>query len=198
MKSKNWREVAEIVGIVSIVVGLVLVAWEVRQANNIAKTQMVMDLAAEANEFNSATFENTEVAELVAAIYDPNHSEYTDAQEAMMSAVAWHFANLFWSAQRAYDNGLLGDDDILMYQSSLAWHIENMPSMRPWYRDPGIRSSTIRRPGFEICLCFNHWSNLHVDLRLLAAISRQTTSRSWHDCWVDSLDVSQEVTDRYW
>jgi CheY-specific phosphatase CheX len=58
MKNKNWRDVAEIVGIVSIVAGLVLVAWEVRQANNIAKTQMVMDLAAEANEFNSATFES--------------------------------------------------------------------------------------------------------------------------------------------
>jgi hypothetical protein len=138
MKSKNWREVAEIVGIVSIVVGLVLVAWEVRQANNIAKTQMVMDLAAEANEFNSATFENTEVAELVAAIYDPNHSEYTDAQEAMMSAVAWHFANLFWSAQRAYDNGLLG-----------------MPSMRPWYKvvyntAPWLRDMFVFQPLVEL------------------------------------------------
>jgi hypothetical protein len=37
MISKSWRDVAEIVGNISIVVGLVLVAWEVRQANNIAK-----------------------------------------------------------------------------------------------------------------------------------------------------------------
>jgi len=47
MKNQNWHDVAEIVGIVSIVTGLVLVAWKVRQANNIAKTQMVMDLAAD-------------------------------------------------------------------------------------------------------------------------------------------------------
>ena len=155
MKHKNCRDVAEIIGIVSIVAGLVLVAWEVRQANSIAKTQMVMGLAAEANEFNSATFENAEVAELVAAIYDPNHSEYTDAQEAMMSAVAWHFANLFWSAQRAYDNGLLGDDDILMYQSSMAWHIENMPAMRPWYKvvyntAPWLRDMFVFQPLVEL------------------------------------------------
>ena len=155
MNNKNWRDVAEIVGIVSIVAGLVLVALEVRQANNIAKTQMVMDLAAEANEFNSATFENAEVAELVAAIYDPDHSEYTDAQQAMMSAVAWHFANLFWSAQRAYDNGLLGEDDILMYQSSLAWHIENMPAMRPWYKvvyntAPWLRDMFVFQPLVEL------------------------------------------------
>lgn len=67
MKNRNWRDVAEIIGIVSIVAGLILVAWEVRQANNIAKTQMVMELVAQANEFNSATYENEEVANLVAA-----------------------------------------------------------------------------------------------------------------------------------
>ena len=134
MKSKNWREVAEIVGLVSIVAGLVLVAWEVRQANNIARTQMVMDLASQANEFNSATFENPEVANMVIAAADPDLTDYTGTQQSMMVAVAWHFSNIFWSAQRAYDNGLLSDDDIQMYQSSVAWHIENMPGMRPGWR----------------------------------------------------------------
>lgn len=62
MNSKKWGDVAEIIGIVSIVAGLILVAWEVRQANNIAKTQMVMDFAAQANEFNSGTYESAEVA----------------------------------------------------------------------------------------------------------------------------------------
>ena len=75
MKYKNWHDVAEIVGMISIVAGLILVAWEVRQANNIARAQMVMDIAAQANEFNSATYENVEVAKLVAAIYDPNYSD---------------------------------------------------------------------------------------------------------------------------
>ena len=118
MKNKNWRDVAEIVGIVSVVAGLILVAWEIRQANNIAKAQMVMELAAQANEFNSSTYENPDVAELVAAISDPGHTDFTETQESMMTGVAWHFANVFWSAQRAHDNGLLGDDDILMYQAS--------------------------------------------------------------------------------
>jgi hypothetical protein len=127
MKNKNWRDVAEIVGMISIVAGLILVTWEVRQANNIAKAQIVMDLAAQANEFNSATYGNSEVAELVAAISDPSHIDFSETQESMMTGVAWHFANIFWSAQRAYDNGLLGDDGILMYQSSLAWHSRTGP-----------------------------------------------------------------------
>ena len=134
MNKKTWRDVAEIVGMISIVAGLILVAWEVRQANNIAKTQMVMELAAQANEFNGATDENAEVANLVAAITDPNYSDYSETQESMMSGIAWHFANIFWSAQRAHDNGLLDDDDIWRYQSSRAWHSENMPGMRPSYK----------------------------------------------------------------
>ena len=155
MKYKNWHDVAEIVGMISIVAGLILVAWEVRQANNIARAQMVMDIAAQANEFNSATYENVEVAKLVAAIYDPNYSDYSETQKSMMSGIAWHFSNIFWSAQRAYDNGLLDDDDILMYQSSLAWHIENMPAMKPSYKvvydtAPWLREMFVFQPLVEL------------------------------------------------
>lgn len=155
MKKKNWRGVVEIVGIISIVAGLILVAWEVRQANNIAKAQMVMELAAQANEFNSATFGSSDVAELVAAMSDPNHTNFSQTQESMMTGVAWHFANIFWSAQRAYDNGLLDDDDIQMYQSSLAWHLENHPGLQPAFRTvydtaPWIRDLYVFRPLVEI------------------------------------------------
>ena len=48
MKNIDWRNLAEIIGIGSIVAGLILVAWEIHQANNIAKAQIVMDLAAQA------------------------------------------------------------------------------------------------------------------------------------------------------
>ena len=155
MKNKNWRDVAEIVGIVSIVAGLILVAWEIRQANNIAKAQMVMELAAQANAFNSSTYENPDVAELVAAISDPGHTDFTETQESMMTGVAWHFANVFWAAQRAHDNGLLGDDDIQMYQASVAWHIENHPGLRPAFINvydtaPWIRDMFVFEPLVEL------------------------------------------------
>ena len=155
MKNKNWGSFAELIGVASIVAGLILVAWEIHQANNIAKAQMVMDLAAQANEFNSATFGNPDVAELAAAIADPNHFEFSETQESMMSGVAWHFTNIFWSAQRAYDNGLLGDDDIQNYQSSVAWHIENHPGLKPAFMTvydtaPWIRDMYVFQPLVEM------------------------------------------------
>lgn len=169
MKNIGWRNLAEIIGMVSIVAGLLLVAWEVRQANNIAKTQIILEIAAQANEFNSATYGNSEVAELVAAISDPSHIEFSKAQESMMTAAAWHFANIFWSAQRAYDSGLLGDDDILMYQLSLAWHIENHPGLRPTFKTmydtaPWIRDMFVFQPLVELaCGSGRECTNLTAD-----------------------------------
>ena len=66
-------------------------------------------------------------------IKDPEEVDVSEAQESMIASVVQHFVNLFWAAQRAYDNGVLGDDDILMYQSSVAWHLENLPGLRPAY-----------------------------------------------------------------
>lgn len=145
MNRKNWANVAELVGMVSIVAGLVLVAWEINQANNIAKAQMVMDIAAQANEFNRSTFENPAVADLLTAISGPEQADVSATQRSMIIGVTWHFMNLFWSAQRAHDSGLLGKEDIFMYRSSLAWMLEHRPGLReefvtafrtsPWLQD---------------------------------------------------------------
>lgn len=155
MKNKNWRSVAEFVGIVSVVAGLILVALEIRQANDIAKAQVVIELAAQANEFNSSTYKNPDVAELVAAMSNSDHTDFTDTQKTMMTGVAWHFANIFWSAQSAHDNGLLGDDEILIYQSSVAWHIENHPGLRPalinvYNTAPWLREMFVFEPLVEL------------------------------------------------
>ena len=133
MKDMTWKDWAEFIGILSIVAGLILVAWEINQANNIAKAQMVMDLAAQANEFNSSAFANSDVADLLTVISDPEGADVSETQDSMIRSVAQHFVNVFWAAQRAHDNGVLGDDDILMYQSSMAWHLENLPGLRPAY-----------------------------------------------------------------
>ena len=73
----------------------------------------------------------------------------------MMSATAWHFANIFWSAQRAHDSGLLDDKDILMYRSSMAWHIENHPGLRPAFKTvyataPWLRDMFVFEPLVEL------------------------------------------------
>jgi hypothetical protein len=115
--------------LVSIVGGLLLVAWEIRQANNIARAEAVMNLTAQWNEFNSAWFENPDVARLSQYVMAPDQYEISPIDQSRISGMAWHFTNIFWSAQVAYENGLLRDEDLKAYQFDLLWMIEFMPGL---------------------------------------------------------------------
>jgi hypothetical protein len=129
MKSKHWRALAEVIGVISIVVGLLLVAWEIRQANKIARAEVVMNLAEQYNQFNSARFESPEVAELSNMLLNPDQFEISDVDRSRMAGAAWHFGNILWSAQAAYDNGLLDLVDLANYRSHLSWMLEYMPGL---------------------------------------------------------------------
>lgn len=52
----------------------------------------------------------------------------------MMVGASWYFVNIFWSAQKADDSGLL-DDDLLMYQSNVAMKLEHRPGLRTGLMD---------------------------------------------------------------
>ncbi len=130
VKKFSWRLIAEIIGLLSIVAGLLLVAWEVRQANNIARAEIVMNLTEQWNEFNSTWFENPEVARLALSVMNPDQFEVSPIDQSRIMAMAWHFTNIFWTAQIAYENGLLSDKDIRNYQSDLIWIIKYMPGLK--------------------------------------------------------------------
>jgi hypothetical protein len=131
MKSRYWRDLVEIVAVLSVVGGLLLVAWEVRQANRIARAQTVMELAAQYNTFNSARFGNPEVARLALMLLEPDKFAITETEASMMSGVVYHFHNILWSAQVAYDNGLLSLEDLTKYRSDLIWMLTYMPGLIP-------------------------------------------------------------------
>ncbi len=151
MKAMKWRDLIELVSIVSIVAGLMLVAWEIRQANKIARAEISLQLSAQYNEFNSARFEDPEVARLSLLLMNPDPESLTAVERSMMSGAAWHFGNIFGSAQIAYDNGILNDQDLAMYQSHLEWMLTYMPGLVPefelmWSTVPGMHDVRVWEP----------------------------------------------------
>lgn len=151
MKKMGLRAISEIIGTVSIVAGLLLVAWEVHQANNIAKAEVVLQLAAQYNEFNSARFQSPAVADLSLAMLGRNEQELSDTDRSMMAGAAWHFGNIAWSAQVAHDSGLLSRAELDKYRDDLAWMIEYMPGLREefafMYKSmPNVRNEYVFQP----------------------------------------------------
>ena len=129
VKKVSWNLIAETIVLVSIVGGLLLVVWQILQTNNIARAEAVMNLTEQWNEFNSSWFENPEVARLSQYVMAPDQHEISPIDQVRITGMAWHFTNIFWSAQIAYENGLLRDEDIKNYQSDLLWMIEFMPGL---------------------------------------------------------------------
>ena len=151
MTSKYWRDWLEIVVALSVVGGLLLVAWEIRQANGIARAQTVLELAAGYNEINSARFEDPEVARLVLLLQYPDKYEVSDIEASMITGLAFHIHNILWSAQIAYDNGLLTLEDIDIYRNDLEQSFEDWPRILPdliniYRSQPGKKAAYVFEP----------------------------------------------------
>ena len=130
MSKTRWRDAAEAIGIISIVLGLLLVAWEIRQANDIARAESIMRLAEQYNEFNSARFEDPDVARIGDLMFAPEGTAIDELDRSAIAGAAWHFGNIFWSAQVAYENGILELEDLAKYRRDLQWMLDNMPALR--------------------------------------------------------------------
>jgi hypothetical protein len=135
MIKNRWKMLTETIGMISIVLGLLLVAWEIRQANNIARAEAVMGLAEQWNEFNSSLTENPDVARLYRYVRNPDEEGISETDRARIEGMAWHFINIFWSAHIAHENGLLDDADLRNYRADLEWMVEFMPGLNEeWIR----------------------------------------------------------------
>ena len=129
MIKKHWRDVLEVAAVLSVVGGLLMVAFEVRQANRIASAQTVMQLSSAYNEINSARFENAEVARLVLLLQYPEDYDASEIDGSRMVGLAYHLLNIMWAAQNAYENGLLSLDDLTNYRNDLEGLFEDWPGL---------------------------------------------------------------------
>jgi hypothetical protein len=151
MSNTRRRETFEVVGILSVVAGLLLVALEIRQANSIARAQAVMDLSSAYNEINSARFGDSEVARLISIIENAEDQEVSDLDASKITGLAYQVHNIMWAAQTAYDNGLSSEQDLENYRIDMMSFFENWPGIIPdviaiYESQPGKKDAYIFEP----------------------------------------------------
>jgi hypothetical protein len=130
MKQTNWREIVEIVGVISIVGSLLLVATEVRQSNRIATAEMEVSLAEGFMDMHVHRYSNTDVAKLWIKIVEPEGHLITATDHSQMRGVTWVYVNLFWMAQIAHDNELMTGDVLEGYVGVVRWILEYRPALQ--------------------------------------------------------------------
>ncbi len=131
MRNSHLREIVEIVGVISIVASLLLVAWEVRQSNRIAASEIEMQLAQGFNEMNMSRATTPDFARLFPKMSAPGSHLVTATEESQLRGLAWHFVNLYFAAQIAHDNGLLDPRRLDTYRLDLQLTLDRFPGLHP-------------------------------------------------------------------
>ena len=151
MYRKHLREAVEIVGVISIVASLLLVAWELRQSNQIAATEVVLRLDSQFNEIHGSRVNSPEVAKLYPKLASPQSHLITATENSQMEGLAWRYVNIFATAQVAYDNGLMSRAHFDRYVTGAESLVKAYPGLHPhlvtvYARLPDIRSMEVMQP----------------------------------------------------
>ena len=147
----HLKEIVEIVGVVSIVASVLLVAWEIRQSNRIAGSEISMRIAEEINEIHSDRATAPEFAKLFPKLAAPERHLVTATEHSQIQGLAWRYVNIFMSVQGAHDNGLVSRQVFERYSATLSLLIERYPGLHPHLvrisaELPQLRSMEIMRP----------------------------------------------------
>ena len=131
MKNSHLREIVEIVGVIGVVASLLLVAWEIRQANRIAAAEIEMQLAGSFNDMNLTRATAPDFAKLFPKMTAPENHLVTATEQSQLTGLAWHFVNLYYAAQIAHDSGLLDAQRLGVYRQDLAQTLDRFPGLQP-------------------------------------------------------------------
>jgi hypothetical protein len=151
MNRRNWRETVEIVGIVSIVASLLLVAWEIHRANRIAAASLEVQLQLSFAELQGARAITPDFARLFPKLGSPEGHLITATEASQIKGLAMSMVEVYRAAQVAHDHGLLDDARLANYTSRLATMLETYPGLARYLAalhdaDPEIRTMPVFRP----------------------------------------------------
>ena len=107
MTKRHWRELVEIVGVVSIVASLLILAAQVRQSNSIASAQTALQLVDSYNALHLERAASPEFAKLFPKLESPQTHLTTATDASQIRGIAWNYINIMWSVQSAYEKGLI-------------------------------------------------------------------------------------------
>ena len=134
MKQTNWRELVEVLGVVSIVAALFLIALELREANRIeyriAEAQTQIALSERLAGMLAAHARDPELAKLYAKVSAERGHLITATDESQIQALARQYLNFYRTVQISYDNGLLPAQQLAMHANNLAALLQTYPGLK--------------------------------------------------------------------
>jgi hypothetical protein len=151
MSSRHLREIVEIVGMISIVASLLLVAWEIHQSNRITAREIEMQLDRSFDELDLRRAMSPDFAKLFPKLSAPTSHLVTATEESQIRGLARHLVNAYSAVQAAHDAGLVDAQALETYRQDLAQTLDRLPGLVPPMRAihdsfPAMRAMPVFQP----------------------------------------------------
>ncbi len=126
MDIERMRQSVETIGIAAVVISLLLVAYEVRQANSIAVGTTSYEIVRDINEFNDLIITDANFANVLIKLQS-REPELTVVEERQARATAMRLLNVWVASETAYDNGLITEAYISLTREDVKAMGEELP-----------------------------------------------------------------------
>lgn len=128
----NWEAIgaiSETVGAIAVVITLIYLALQIRQANRISRYSAENDFRSQFIDINSTFIEH---ADLYAMLQD-NAEDLTPSDSAKALYMARGLMNAWWAAESAYNYGLLSEASFEVNLNDVSIAAREAPGLLPYF-----------------------------------------------------------------
>ena len=142
-------QVVEIAGVVSVVLSLLFVAFQIQQTNQIAIVTAEIETRNNYSDLNEAMFSDNELASLIERASDPGFQPAI-GEDTQLRSLAFRFMNIWLASEIAYENGMLPLSSYQIVLDDIRYVLRTEPYMRRYFRlitdnYPGWDSTEVSR-----------------------------------------------------
>ncbi len=122
----NWRNLAEMIAVLSVVLSLIFVGVELRQNTNVAKASSYREITEGLAEQRTFWASDPEVAAMYQAYAQGDISDFSDVQRTRLDFI---LTNIFSSYENAYFSrkyGVIGDAEWQRFETGVCRHYQNV------------------------------------------------------------------------
>ena len=153
MNTQRYRQVIEILGLSAIVFSLLLVGYQIQQANRIAEATTLYEIVRDVNQFNEIGMTDPTFAALLVKLESAEFSP-TEQEAKQAQLLAFRFLNIWIAQEEVFRKGLFTEHQLSITKNDVVAVMNTYPALIPYWSvamdsQPGFADYIVLQPLFQ-------------------------------------------------
>ena len=150
MNTQRFRQVIEILGLSAIVFSLLLVGYQIQQANRIAEATTLYEIVRDVNQFNEIGMTDPTFAALLVKLESEEFSP-TEQEAKQAQLLAYRFLNIWIAQEEVFRKGLFTENQLSITKNDVIAVVNVYPALIPYWSaamdsQPGFADYIVLQP----------------------------------------------------